>query len=350
MRGAAETGAAAGTTGGALTVEEGSLARRAAVAGLRYQHLAVNVARGRRLLRRARPDLLFINNGGYPGGESCRALTLAAQAEGVPRVVHFVHNMAYPPFWPAAVERRYDARLDAITTWVTAAHRASEALKTTRGFREVATVHYGIPPATLPAPAPSELTGFTDGALNLAVVAAFEPRKGHLSLIDALAQVPNVRAALVGAGSATAAIEARIAELGLGERVRLLGWRDDVPAILAAADALALPSLGNECLPYAILEAMAARAAGALHRRRRHPRDGRRRPHGLRRRARRLGRAGRPLGRARGRSGACASVRRGGPRTRVARVLAGEDGRRHDRPLGGRRKRPCADCGVNPLL
>ena len=119
-------------------------------------------------------------------------------------------------------------------------------------------MHYGIPPAALPAPAPSELTGFTDGALNLAVVAAFEPRKGHLSLIDALAQVPNVRAALVGAGSATAAIEARIAELGLGERVRLLGWRDDVPAILAAADALALPSLGNECLPYAILEAMAA--------------------------------------------------------------------------------------------
>ncbi len=249
VRGAAETGAAAGTTGGALTVEEGSLARRAGVAGLRYQHLAVNVARGRRMLRRARPDLLFINNGGYPGAESCRALTVAAEAEGVPRVVHFVHNMAYPPFWPAAVERRYDARLDATTTWVTAAHRASEALKTTRGFREVATVHYGIPPAALPAPAPSELTGFTDGALNLAVVAAFEPRKGHLSLIEALAQVPNARAALVGAGSATAAIEARIAELGLGERVRLLGWRDDVPAILAAADALALPSLGNECCP-----------------------------------------------------------------------------------------------------
>ena len=125
-RGAAETGAATETTGGALTVEEGSLPRRAVVAALRYQHLAVNVARGRRLLRGARPDVLFFNNGGYPGGESCRALTLAAAAEGVPRVVHFVHNMAYPPFWPQALEHRYDARLDAITdVWVTAAHRAS---------------------------------------------------------------------------------------------------------------------------------------------------------------------------------------------------------------------------------
>jgi glycosyltransferase involved in cell wall biosynthesis len=40
--------------------------------------------------------------------------------------------------------------------------------------------------------------------------------------------------------------------------VRFLGRRADVPAILAASDALVLPSLANECLPFAILEAMSA--------------------------------------------------------------------------------------------
>src|SRR4051794_38220615 len=153
LRGAADSGDAGAATTGALDVDEGPLVRRAAVAALRYRQLAVNVPRlrgllrrggpaGRRvhhtrdtgrgggrapppaatvprlrgLLRRARRDVLFINNGGSRGGESCRAAVLAGRGEGVPRIVHFVHNMASPPLWPAGVERRYDRRLDAATS------------------------------------------------------------------------------------------------------------------------------------------------------------------------------------------------------------------------------------------
>jgi glycosyltransferase involved in cell wall biosynthesis len=78
-----------------------------------------------------------------------------------------------------------------------------------------------------------------------------------MTLLDALAATPGVRAALVGVGEAREKVEARAAALGLADRIRFLGWRRDVDAILAAADALVLPSLANECLPYAILEAMA---------------------------------------------------------------------------------------------
>jgi glycosyltransferase involved in cell wall biosynthesis len=44
--------------------------------------------------------------------------------------------------------------------------------------------------------------------------------------------------------------------LGVHERVRFLGHRDDVPALLAASDAFVLPSL-FEGTPLALLEAMA---------------------------------------------------------------------------------------------
>ena len=230
----------------------------------RYEQAARNLRRLRRLVRRVRPDAVLINNGGYPGGHTCRVMALAAHAEGVSPVVHFVHNMAYPPEWPQALERRYDRRIDRATdVWVTAAHRASAALQRERGLtREPATVHYGIAPAAAPADvdlgALRQEIGYADGAVNIAVVANFEPRKGHLVLLDALAALREVafRCALVGGGDEREVLEHRVRELGLENRVRFLGWRPDVDAILSASDLLVLPSLANECLPYAILEAM----------------------------------------------------------------------------------------------
>ena len=45
--------------------------------------------------------------------------------------------------------------------------------------------------------------------------------------------------------------------LGIAERVRFLGWRDDVPALLAAADILVCPSR-HEPLGNVVIEAWAA--------------------------------------------------------------------------------------------
>jgi glycosyltransferase involved in cell wall biosynthesis len=44
-------------------------------------------------------------------------------------------------------------------------------------------------------------------------------------------------------------------DAGLGERLRLLGYREDIPALLAAADIFALPS-HFEGLPMSVIEAM----------------------------------------------------------------------------------------------
>lgn len=62
---------------------------------------------------------------------------------------------------------------------------------------------------------------------------------------------------IAGDGPLRAAAEAIAAEGGLGKRFRILGWRRDVPEILAAADVLVLTSR-FEGLPLAILRGMAA--------------------------------------------------------------------------------------------
>ena len=94
-------------------------------------------------------------------------------------------------------------------------------------------------------------------------VGRLSPVKGHLLLIDAFAQVvkdhPEARLTLAGDGDEMRpAIEARIAELGIGDAVEITGWvdADRVKAELGRATALVQPSL-IEGLPVVIMEAMA---------------------------------------------------------------------------------------------
>jgi glycosyltransferase involved in cell wall biosynthesis len=93
------------------------------------------------------------------------------------------------------------------------------------------------------------------------VVANLRPEKGHDVLIDAAVTVlhrhPDAQFVCVGAGPELPALQSRVATRGVAGAFEFLGERDDVPALLAAADIFVLPSR-NESFPNALLEAMAA--------------------------------------------------------------------------------------------
>ena len=90
-------------------------------------------------------------------------------------------------------------------------------------------------------------------------VAEFGAVKRHALAIDALALASDGRAylALVGDGQLEADIRAQVERLGLSERVTFAGYRRDIPAVLAASDALLLAS-EREGLNRSVLEAMAS--------------------------------------------------------------------------------------------
>jgi glycosyltransferase involved in cell wall biosynthesis len=79
-------------------------------------------------------------------------------------------------------------------------------------------------------------------------------------VLAALAQVPALHLWLAGEGELRATLERQAAALGIAGRVRFLGWRDDVPALLAAADFLVCPSR-HEPLGNVVIEAWAASRA-----------------------------------------------------------------------------------------
>ncbi len=91
------------------------------------------------------------------------------------------------------------------------------------------------------------------------VPAVLRPGKGHYVLLDAIprirARVPRACILLAGDGELEHDLRARAAVLG--QAVRFLGRRDDMPALLAASDLVVLPSLA-EALPTVLMEAAAA--------------------------------------------------------------------------------------------
>ena len=82
-------------------------------------------------------------------------------------------------------------------------------------------------------------------------------QKGFDRLIELMPQLPpNTRLTIFGEGPDRAALQQRIAELGLGERVKLETFSATLPAAMAGADVFVLPSRW-EGLPNVVLEALA---------------------------------------------------------------------------------------------
>jgi glycosyltransferase involved in cell wall biosynthesis len=101
--------------------------------------------------------------------------------------------------------------------------------------------------------------GIRPGQLLVLASGSLVERKGHAVLIRALASLGTLawRLAIAGQGREREALVELSEELGVSDRVHILGFRDDMPDVLAAADIFAMPSLW-EGLPLALLEAMAA--------------------------------------------------------------------------------------------
>jgi len=91
-------------------------------------------------------------------------------------------------------------------------------------------------------------------------VAEFTPTKNHAQLLAAwpavAGEAPLAQLLLVGDGRTRAVMEGKARRRAI-PNVRFLGFRRDVPAVLAATDVFVLPST-REGLPRSVLEAMAA--------------------------------------------------------------------------------------------
>lgn len=99
----------------------------------------------------------------------------------------------------------------------------------------------------------------------LGIVAIIRKWKGHKILLSALRELIDkkikIKLFIVGDGPSRNDIENYIEELKLTNDVILLGYREDIPNILSAIDIFVLPSIANEGVPQAIIQALAMKKA-----------------------------------------------------------------------------------------
>lgn len=90
-------------------------------------------------------------------------------------------------------------------------------------------------------------------------VAHLSAKKGQSYLIRAVAQLkdkwPNLQCMLIGEGEMKEELAGLAAELGITDRVHLLGYREDAVAVMNACDIAVLPSVAKEGLGLVLVEA-----------------------------------------------------------------------------------------------
>jgi glycosyltransferase involved in cell wall biosynthesis len=109
--------------------------------------------------------------------------------------------------------------------------------------------------------------GANDDTVAIIQVSRMEAWKGHHLQLDALAKLkddPRWVCWMVGGAQRPAEqeylrdIQEKAIRLGIGDRVRFLGQRSDVPSLLAAADIFSQPNLGAEPFGIVFIEALSA--------------------------------------------------------------------------------------------
>ena len=194
---------------------------------------------------------------------------LAARISGVrPRVIFTEHGRHYPDV--VSSKRRWLNRLvmDRLADNVNAVCGFSAtALSVLDGFSSsrIEVVPNGVELASYTRTVDRrELCGrlgVSPDRRYVVTVARFHPVKDHGTLIRGFARVaqalPDVDLLLAGDGQLRGELEALVASLGIADRVRFLGVRNDVADLLQLGDVFAMTSL-SEAASITLLEAMAS--------------------------------------------------------------------------------------------
>lgn len=208
------------------------------------------------IVRSERPDVVYVHHEPYALA-TAQAFRANGRCGRAPIGFYSAQNLLKRYPWPfSALERRVYRQ----ASFAFPVSRAVERVLRAKGYRGRAEV---LPLAVTPRPLTERRA--PNGSLTLGFVGRLAHEKGADILLDALARLPaTVRAVIAGDGGLADALRRRAASLGVGDRVRWLGYvpHAEVGAIYPTFDALIVPSRSvpgwREQFGRVVVEALAA--------------------------------------------------------------------------------------------
>jgi glycosyltransferase involved in cell wall biosynthesis len=200
----------------------------------------------------------------------------AAWFARVPVIIHTVHGYGITPSQPAWL-RFLLIRLERLTGFITTCWVFVSEADMAQGLRwslckrdNAVVIRPGIDlraflTCSLSAEERNGLRaewGVSPDHLLVGMVAPLKPQKAPQDFVAVAArvcaQLPSARFVIVGDGELRVAVEQDIRSAGLDERIRIAGWRRDIPKFMRAMDLFLLTSYW-EGLPQVLLQARASR-------------------------------------------------------------------------------------------
>ena len=225
------------------------------------------------IFRKDRPDIVHTHSSkaGVVG-------RLAARLAGVPHVVHTIHGYGFHAGQPWPLRRallaseRLAARATSHFIAVSSANLEAGIALGLFGRERVTLIRSGVHLEAFESAAHGAAgqearaalrreLGVAPDAPLVGMIACLKPQKSPRTFVEVAALVarrlPGAVFVLAGDGELRPEVESQIRALNISGGVRLLGWRRDVPRLMAALDVLLHTSLW-EGLPRVLPEAIAA--------------------------------------------------------------------------------------------
>ena len=213
------------------------------------------------------PDIVHINNGGYPAATSCYAAVFAAHFCGVKDIYYVVNNMAvgysHPSRWIDFVLDHYVKKYT--KCFVTGSDNAGNHLKSILRLPSTKqrTLRNGINqrPTTMSVSEFKKMYSIPEGKIVFSTIANLEERKGHRYLLQAIKELRDDNLlldsffVLEGIGPNERYIRQYIENNELSDCVKLISVKA-IYDLYAATDVTILPSIANEDFPNVIIESM----------------------------------------------------------------------------------------------
>ena len=216
-------------------------------------------------LKKFKPDLLYLNNGGYPGSLSVRVASLAGKRLGI-KTVMFVNNI---PFSYKSLSRLIQYPFDlviknSVDLFITGSQSANNSLKEvlkisnskrTQIFNAIDTSRFVI----------NNKQNSKINTINFGVLGLHDARKGHIVLLRAIKDLKerkicssnNFHLFIEGNGSTTNDLKNYVNLHKLNHEVTFMGHLKNINEFYNLINVLVVPSISNEDLPNVISESFA---------------------------------------------------------------------------------------------